>query len=88
VAASKSLRSIPPNAKNHSFRFEEIPQRKFARKLMPEPQFPANQIPGIRGVSIVDQALRDISRTTTSTSKQKGRMALCRSALRFGAARG
>jgi hypothetical protein len=64
VAASKSLRSIPTNEENHGFRFEGIPQREFARKSMPEPQFPANPIAGIPAISIVDQALLDISRTT------------------------
>src|ERR1700676_4046312 len=40
------------------------PQREFARKSMSEPQFPANPIAGVPAISIVDQSLRNNSRTT------------------------
>jgi hypothetical protein len=42
----------------------EIPQHEFARKSMPEPPFPENPIAPIPAFSIVDQSLRNISRTT------------------------
>jgi hypothetical protein len=40
------------------------PQHEFARKLAPEPQFPANPFAAIPAISIAGQPLRDISRTT------------------------
>jgi hypothetical protein len=39
VAASKSLRSIPPNEENHSFRFEGIPNANLQECPCPSPNF-------------------------------------------------
>jgi hypothetical protein len=64
VAASKSLRSIPPNERESQLQIRGNPKREFARKSVSRPQIPANPIAAIPAISIVDQSLRDISRTT------------------------
>jgi hypothetical protein len=47
------------------------PQHEFARKLAPEPQFPANPFAAIPAISIAGQPLRDISRTTNADEHQQ-----------------
>jgi hypothetical protein len=59
--------SNPPHvdaAENHGLRFEGIPNIEFARKSTPEPQFPTNPIAAIPAISIINQTLRNISRST------------------------
>jgi hypothetical protein len=43
------------------------PHREFARKSMGKLQFPANPVAGISPFPVPDQALQDISRSTTPT---------------------
>src|ERR1700694_1815883 len=47
-----------------SHRIRGKPKLQIARKSTPEPQFPANPIAEIPAISIANQSLQDISRTT------------------------
>ena len=59
-----SLRPSSSSGKNHSLRFEGIPQTGFASKLPPKPQNPANSITEMPAISTSDQYVASSSRTT------------------------
>src|SRR5277367_7129641 len=65
---SRGLIEIPPldptKRTESQLQIRGNPQPEFARKPAPEPQYPANSTAEIPTISIVNQSLRDISRST------------------------
>src|SRR5882724_5342308 len=61
----RTLRSSPLSSRESRLEIRGNPPREFARKSTPNNQFPANPIAEIPAISIADQLLRNISRTTS-----------------------
>src|SRR5882724_109073 len=69
----RTLRSSPLSSRESRLEIRGNPPREFARKSTPNNQFPANPIAEIPAISIADQLLRNISRTTNAGGDRQRR---------------